>query len=144
MNVKDFLTIAIGTLTLLSMVCAGIFWIGKYLVLPWLKENLVQPVNEVNKQVSVNSFVSKEPTMLDRIHTIHDQVNTASSKIHDVEQQVDGVETKVNTANNTLGILSGVWEHQMQFNSEEFRKIWAAIHQGNRQLHSEGSDHNDR
>jgi hypothetical protein len=132
---SELVALCISVLTLFTMIAAGVAWGFKYIALPWLKTHLVQPVNEVNKQVSVNNFVSKEPTMADRVHAVSDKVDSLDAK-------VDGVEDKVNTTNNTLGILSGVWEHQIDFTNDEFKRVWAAIHNRHSQGY-EGKMNND-
>lgn len=46
----------------------------KYILLPWLKTNLVDKVEETHHQVTVNAHASPEPTVLDKLDTLAEQV----------------------------------------------------------------------
>lgn len=46
----------------------------RYVLLPYLKEHLIEPVKETNKQVTVNTHASDSPTVLDRIDDVSQQI----------------------------------------------------------------------
>lgn len=58
--------LSLGTITLCGI-------IARLVVLPWLRTHLLEPVQEANRQVSVNGHVSEEPTLKDSVHTLQDQ-----------------------------------------------------------------------
>lgn len=50
----------------------GVGW--KFVVLPNLREQLLEPVKETNRQVTENKHANRDPTMLDRLHDLEQLV----------------------------------------------------------------------
>lgn len=54
----------------------GLIGLGvRFALLPYLKEHVIDPVKQTNKQVTVNHHSSKEPTVLDRIDDVHRELS---------------------------------------------------------------------
>lgn len=87
----DALGFAVGVLTMLTMVLALIGLAIKYALLPWLRDQLVTPVQETHKQVTVNSYKSESLTLLDLVHL-------SLMRIQRIEERVDSIEQKVDNA----------------------------------------------
>ena len=78
----------------LGIIISALFLLGlsvKYILLPWLKENLLKPINETHTQVAVNSFKSEKLTLLDLVHLL-------GMRLERVEERVDAIERKVDNA----------------------------------------------
>lgn len=76
------------------------------IVKPWMREQLVQPMNDVHHQVTANAHVSTDPTMLDRFD--------------DLESSIDGVDAKVDR-------LSGTFDRHLIWSDEEVSRLWAHV-----------------
>lgn len=62
------LVIGVGTLI------GFIWWLGKPRFMEWLRAEVLNPVQETHKQVTVNHHSSTNPTVLDRIDDVHSEV----------------------------------------------------------------------
>lgn len=60
MIIGTVLSVTLGILTLLGLSV-------KFILLPYLRDNLIKPINEVHRQTTVNSHSSADPTLLDRM-----------------------------------------------------------------------------
>lgn len=68
---RDLITWTLGTMVT-SIVLIGIG--ARYILLPWLREHLVAPMKQVEKQVTENHHSNKNPTVLDRIDDVQNEV----------------------------------------------------------------------
>lgn len=62
---------------LLGTMLAGSAVVGlgaRFVLLPWLREHLVGPVQQVKKQVSENQHANQQPTVLDRIDDVQTEL----------------------------------------------------------------------
>jgi len=122
-------TIAKGAAVILG-VSAVIGLAAKLILLPWIKSNLIIPVNEVNKQVTVNNNISDPATMLDTIHIIEgkvDKVATIEDKLDKLEQvmhkmSIDAVQVSAATA-----VIQRMWDHHLDWSEEEVNRLWTSI-----------------
>lgn len=78
-DTRDAITWVIGTALGLLML-AGLA--VRYVLIPYLRDHLVQPVADVHKQVTENHHANAQPTMLDRIDDVHTEVR-ALAKVMD-------------------------------------------------------------
>ena len=69
-----------GVLTSLTLGLGLFGVIIRYALLPWLREQLVHPVQETHRQVTVNHHVSNEPTVLDRLDSLVMRVDALADK----------------------------------------------------------------
>jgi hypothetical protein len=77
---RDVLETAGALVALALGICALAGIAGRVVVLPWIRTHLLEPVQETNRQVTVNGHVSEEPTLKDAVHTLqekHDQLREA-------------------------------------------------------------------
>lgn len=65
------LTAALALLALLGMAV-------RFVLLPYLREHLVVPVEQVHKQVTENHHRNDEPTLPDRLEDLHDEVKAVA------------------------------------------------------------------
>lgn len=56
-----------GILGAILTTCVLIGLAVKFVLLPYLREHVVNPIQETNRQMTVNNHSSAEPTLLDRI-----------------------------------------------------------------------------
>lgn len=61
----------------------------RYLLMPYLRDHLVKPVEQVRKQVSENGHANEEPTVLDRIAEVKEDVAGVKTDIGAVVRVVD-------------------------------------------------------
>ncbi len=112
-TIGRILAVIIGTSTVLGI---G----AKYVLLPWIKSNLVDPVNEVNKQVTVNNHVSDPATLLDTVHNVEDKLDNLEKTVHKIA--LDAAHIGAAT-----GVIKGMWDHHLEWSAEEVRRLWHAI-----------------
>jgi hypothetical protein len=74
-DIGTALTAVIALLALLGMAV-------RFVLLPYLRDNLVRPVDEVHKQVTENHHRNDEPTLPDRIEDVHDEVRALSQVLN--------------------------------------------------------------
>lgn len=70
---RDGITWVLGTLT--TLILLGGFTV-RFVLLPWLRDHLTEPVDEVRRQVSENSHKHTPPTLPDRIESLSSDVST--------------------------------------------------------------------
>lgn len=64
---RDQITFTLGTfITLSTIIALGV----KFILLPWLREHLVGPMAETQRQVTENSHANETPTVPDLIHDL--------------------------------------------------------------------------
>ena len=68
------LQITVAVLSALTLACGLVSLAVRYILLPYLKEHLVTPVKQVEKQVTENHHSNAEPTVLDRIDDVQQEV----------------------------------------------------------------------
>ena len=68
---RELITWIIST-TLALAALAGLM--VRWVLLPYLREHLLKPMQRVEHQVSVNAHQSDEPTVLDRLDDMHTEV----------------------------------------------------------------------
>lgn len=96
---RPAIEIAVATLTILTLLLALIGLAVRFILLPYLREHLIEPVKETRKQVTVNHHSSETPTVLDRID--------------DVSQQVHR--------------LAGMFDGHLDWSQREVDALWAAL-----------------
>lgn len=75
-STRDAIQWACGTfLTVCAIVGLGV----KFVLLPWLRDHLVQPVRQVHRQVAENGHANeKHPTIPDRLEDLAEKVDEAT------------------------------------------------------------------
>ena len=71
-DVRDLITWVLGTIV------TGLVLIGfavRYVLMPYLRDHLVKPVEAVRKQVTDNHHANAEPTLPDRIDEVRTEVS---------------------------------------------------------------------
>lgn len=90
MSVTDALATAGALVGLLLGLCALSAIFARVVVLPWLRTHLLEPVQETNRQVTVNGHVSAEPTLKDSVHRLQEQYVSLRSEIAAAAFMFDG------------------------------------------------------
>lgn len=80
-DTRDLITWTLGTLVSLMILVAAA---TKFVLLPWLKDHLVQPVQDTHHQVTANSHSSAVLTIPDRLEDLADKVDEATAA-HDMQ-----------------------------------------------------------
>lgn len=106
--VKDVVAITVGVLTILTLLIGLLGLAVRMILVPWLKEHVINPVKETNHQVTVNKHVSDPPTLLD--------------KVDRVQNKVDKVESDVRSA-------ARMFEGHIDLSADDRRQLWKAIDQ---------------
>ncbi len=117
-NIGRVITIIVGT-TVLIGICA------KVLLLPWLRDNLVKPVEETNKQVTVNTHVSEPSTLLDSVHLLEDKMDSMETILHNMAVEY------AHMAGST-GVIKAMWDHHLEWSQNEVERLWDAINYNTR------------
>lgn len=107
---RDLITWVLGTTLAAAGVAVGF---GRYVLLPWLRANLVAPVEHVKRQVTENRHINAVPTVLDRLDDVQEAVATLTL-------QVEAAHLAANIDRARLETHLG-WSH------EEVNRIWHAI-----------------
>lgn len=77
----------------LSAVVLGLTLVGlavRYVLMPYLREHLIQPVKETRKQVTENHHSNTVPTVLDRIDDVANQVAENTRETRAMARMFDG------------------------------------------------------
>ena len=75
-HTRDLIQWSLATLT------SGLVLIGlatRYVLLPWLRDKLVDPLHETHRQVSENGHANAAPTIPDRLEDLAGQVAEATA-----------------------------------------------------------------
>lgn len=83
---RDQITWTLSTLIAAS-VLIGI--VVKLVLLPYLREHLVNPMAQVKRQVSENHHHNKEPTVLDRIDDVGEAVESQRTEVRALARVFD-------------------------------------------------------
>lgn len=112
---KDAVTITVGVLTAITLMCGLIGLATRYVLVPWMKEHVIGPVKETNHQVTVNKHISDPPTLLDKIDHVQ----------HDVTQ-----------ARTDIATASTMFEGHIDLSAEDRRRLWEAIEELRKDIRS--------
>ncbi len=112
-NIGRVITIIVGTTVLIGI---G----AKILLLPWLRDNLVKPVEETNKQVTVNTHISEPSTMLDSVHLLENNLKSVDTKITNLSNELAHLA-------QFIGIINKMWDHHLEWSQSEVERLWDAI-----------------
>lgn len=105
---KDAIAITVGVLTILTLLIGLLGLAVRMILVPWLKEHVINPVKETNHQVTVNKHISDPPTLLD--------------KVDRVQNNLDRVEADVRSA-------AQMFEGHIELSADDRRQLWEAIDQ---------------
>lgn len=78
----DLLAFTVGILAALSSLCVLVGLATRFVLMPYLREHLLKPVQETHHQVTENNGTSDQPTVLDAIHDVQRDI-TALSRVMD-------------------------------------------------------------
>ena len=79
----------------------------RFILMPWLREHLVTPVKETQHQVTVNGHVSRDPTLLDK---------------------VDSLGNDLAATQEDLRAAARMFEGHIDRSAGEWGRLWSAIH----------------
>lgn len=65
----------------LVSVCVLLGLVVRFVLVPYMREALVKPVQETHRQVTQNRHANPEPTVLDRIDDVHDSVKRLTDTV---------------------------------------------------------------
>lgn len=84
---RELITWILGT----GMTVAVIIGMAtKFILLPYLREHLVNPMKQVEKQVSENNHTNKTPTILDKIDEVQDSVSDIRQEMNAMSRMYEG------------------------------------------------------
>lgn len=107
MTTKDKAELILTCLGIIAFVVAAITWIAKRVLLPWIVEHIAKPVQETNKQITVNGHSTYPPTLMD--------------KIDNLSRSAEDARIAAMTVGNML-------EGHLNRSDDEWGHIWNAIH----------------
>ena len=67
---------------------AAVLGLGWRLLLPWLREQIVHPIQQTHHQVTVNHHSSDEPTVLDRVDDVQKAVESLTEIVEAMATQM--------------------------------------------------------
>jgi hypothetical protein len=107
-DTRDLITWTLGT----ALACGALIAAAVRLVLlPYLREHLVDPVREVKKQVTENSHSNPEPTVLDKIDDVRLQVGALARVIDghldSSDRNLDLIDRSLALVERRLDLLEG-------------------------------------
>lgn len=78
----ETLAVVVGLLATGGGLLAGVVAVSvRLILLPWLRDNLLGKLSDVHHQVTVNGHTSDEPTVLDSVDRVGDQLGTLSTQL---------------------------------------------------------------
>lgn len=80
-----------ATLSIVMMLLTLFALAARYVLLPWLKDQLVNPVQETHKQLTVNNYKSDNLTILDLVHLLGHRLDRVENRVSKIEEKVDSV-----------------------------------------------------
>lgn len=107
---------------LLGVVLALLALLGlavRYVLVPYLRDHLVGPVQETHKQVTQNRHANPEPTLLDRLDDVHDDVRRLADTVAAVQAVANAA------ARSTAGAHRRLDQH-MSWADVEVSRLWSA------------------
>lgn len=84
---RDLISWILGTTVSLSII---IGLIVKFILMPYLRDHLVRPMKQVEKQVSENHHSNKNPTVLDRIDDVQQDVKALRAEMAGMARMYEG------------------------------------------------------
>lgn len=87
---SETVNLIVGVLTAVTLLGGMVAAATRYMLLPWLREHLVKPVEHVKKQVTENHHENETPTLPDRIDDVAQQVFDASLQVAALARMFDG------------------------------------------------------
>lgn len=96
---SESLGLIVTALTAVTLALGLIGAATRYVLLPWLREHLVNPVRQVEKQVTQNHHANDPPTILDRIDDVSVQ----------------------------LMALARMFDGHLEWSEDEVQRLWRAI-----------------
>lgn len=106
-------------LTLCALI--GIAW--RFVVLPNLREQLFQPVEETRRQVVENKHVSVPPTLVDQLHSLADDVRDLTVTVDAIGISQAAV---LRVANKVQRIEKNLGEHVEEATTDR-KRIWLLL-----------------
>ena len=108
---RDLISWILGTTVTLSVI---IGLVVKFVLMPYLREHLVKPMKQVEKQVSENHHSNKKPTVLDRIDDVQRSVEEMRTEMKGMASMYEGhitwSEKWVNLVERELDFVIGLIE----------------------------------
>lgn len=114
------LAVVLGIIAILGAITSVIWFLIKFTFLPWLKTQLVEPMEETRKQVVENSHSNTPPTVLDRI----DDVKKIS--IEAARHGKEGVQL-AKQAIAEISVLSNMFDGHIDQAQEDTDRVWAEL-----------------
>lgn len=111
---RGLITWMLGT-TASILVLVGI--LVRYVLLPYLREHLIAPVKQVEKQVSENHHSNKEPTVLDRIDDVQTELRALVKQVTSLAAVVEA-HADVQTEHSKW---SGEWTQRIEKDVTELK-----------------------
>lgn len=105
---------AIGGVLLL----VGLFY--RFVMLPQLRRDLIQPVQETHRQVTTNHHTSKERTVLDRLTDLE-------TKIEDGNTETTELRGEVNELRSDMTVFVVRFGEHLSASERESERLWSAI-----------------
>lgn len=102
----ETVTLIVGVLTAATLFAGLVGLLARLLLLPWLRSELVKPVQETARQVRLNGHVSDPPTLKDDVHAL----------TSDVAELRDDLRT-----------AARMFEGHIERSSGEWTRVWRAI-----------------
>lgn len=83
---REIITWMLGTLLSLSTL-VGL--LTRFVLIPYIKEHVVSPMQDVRRQVTENHHTNPVPTVLDRIDDVSQQIKEWGEESRELRRQVD-------------------------------------------------------
>lgn len=104
---------------LVSM-CVLLGLLVRFVLVPYLRDSLVTPVQETHRQVTQNRHANVEPTVLDRIDDVHDAVKRLGDTVAAVQAVANAA------ARSSAGAHRRLDQHTA-WADVEVHRIWTAV-----------------
>lgn len=84
-----------GAIVTLATALGVLWWLVKPRVTAWAESQILGPVRETHHQVTVNHHSSEEPTVLDKLDTVRQEVADVAAENRTQNRKIDSVQRDV-------------------------------------------------
>lgn len=104
----------------LVSLCVLLGLVVRFVLVPYLRDQLVRPVQETHRQVTQNRHANPEPTVLDRIDDVHDEVKM-------LRDTFAAVQAVANAAARSSAAAHRKLDQHSAWADVEVTRLWTAV-----------------
>jgi hypothetical protein len=100
-------------------------------LVPYLREQVIKPVAQINQQVSINGGTSESPTILDKLHEIQ-------MEVRETKMEVMSLDKKVHDARTEVAVLGRMYDGHIEWSQDKVDQMSREIRQARKLAEGKG------